>query len=323
MIRLLNNNLLVSPFVLFIFTFLLRVKGLINPVGYTPNGNEGPIFNVIFNLVNNPYLESIFVSALIFVQAYLVNRLVLNHNLMRPPNYLSAYFFIILASLSTHFLAFHPVILTNVFIILGLGELFKIYKMHKSAIHIYNAGFLFAVASLIYLPITIFYVACSLIILVLRSYNIIERLQLLLGFITPIYLICIWYFLKGNLQQYLDNYVNISFQFPSFSNIESTALYVLVGFLVLIFLSVLNYRNFIVKKGIEIQKKIDSLYWFSLFTAFALLFSNSHSINHLMLLVIPLSIFISMFVLSFKQSIIAELFSLLILLSVPLLHFIL
>jgi len=321
MLALLKSNLLLSPFILFGLALILRSKRLLETVSYELNGFEGPLFKWVHQLIAFPYIEQLAVTCLIFGQSYLVNQLVMRNNLMRPPSYLPAFFYIFFASIAYVAGGFSPAILAMTFVILGVAELFKIYKLFKSAIHIFNAGLFFSIASLIYTPCLLFYFACSIIILILRSYILKERLQLLLGFLTPIYLIVIYFYMTDRLFTYWQENVNLRLNIHDFKidDAQSFASLGLCG--IFIFISTLYYRQATIKKGIQVEKKLSGLYWLMVFAFFSQFIAHPLELNHLGLLALPLSILIASIVINIKQTLFLELIGLFCITSCILVHY--
>jgi len=316
-----KSNLLLSPFILFGLTLVLRSKRFFEPIYYQITGFEGPFFKWFHQLFAYPYIEQIVTTSLIFGQAYLVNQLVMRNNLMRPPSYLPAFFYIFFASLAFVAGGLNPALIATTFIILGISELFKIYKLFKSAIHIFNAGLLFSVASLIYTPYLLFYFACSIIILILRSYILKERLQLLLGFLTPIYLIAIYLYLNDGLSIFWNEQFKLALNIHDFSINDSQSFASLGIFGLFIFISILYFRRATIKKGIQVEKKLSGLYWLMGFAFFSQFIAHPLELSHLGLLVFPLSILTSAIVINMKQALFLELIGLFCLVSSLLVHF--
>lgn len=321
MISIFRSNLILSPFILFGLTFILRLYDIIHNVSYEMNGGEGPLFKFIYSLVGHPYLEQIVLAFLIFVQAFLTNRLVLRDTLMKPPNFYPAFFYLIFASLAFANDGFSPVLLASTFIILGCFEFFRIYKLFKSAIHIFNGGLLFSIASLIYPPCVILYVCCSIIILILRSYNIKERIQLLLGFTTPVYLLAIYFYLTNDLSAIKSTFSNMGFYLHRIDFTDQLSMASISIYVLFVLSSILYYRRVIIKKGIQIEKKLSSLYWIMLFVFFMIFLIDPLTINHLGLLAFPLSILIGSVILTIKQGILVELFGILSLVAAFFINF--
>ena len=307
---------------LLIFSFLLRIRSLMAPNAYELTGSEGPLFFLFHNIVGaNLILESIITTLIIFLQGFMINRIVMNHNLIRPPNFVTGFCFIVLASLSVEFFGFSNMLLANFLLLFAFNELFLTYKMYRSAIHIFNAGFLMALASLIHFPLFFLYFACSVTLLLLRSFKIRERLQLLTGFMLPFYLICLWFYMQGNLSEFIDGFLQFRFEsFPMTFEWTSDNV-VLFTFLLFMLISIIYYRRFVMKKGLEIEKKIDALYWLALFSLPTAFLSGPLHMSFLFLLALPLSIFMAMFLLSIRQKVIVELIAIFLVLIVAYIHF--
>ena len=289
---------------------------------YELTGQEGPLFQPIYNLIStNQWVEMIVTTLIIFLQGFFINKLVMNHNFMRPPNFVTAFCFIILASLSVDFFGFSNVLMANFFMLFAFNELFLTFKLYRSAIHIFNAGFLMAIAALIYFPLFFIYFACSVTLLILRPYKIRERLQLLTGFVMPFYLICMWYYLKGNLTEFYTQFLQIQFTSLPFS-LEATAEnLVYLFYLIIMLLVILSYRKLVSKKGLEIEKKIDALYWLCFFCFLTAYLSGPLSMPLLLVLAFPLSVLLAMFLVNIRQKLISETLALGFLVYLFFIHF--
>ena len=75
------------------------------------------------------------------------------------------------------------------------------------------------------------------------------------------------------------------------------------------------------KKRIQVQKKINILFWMILSALIALFISDSLSIDHLLMLSAPLGILLSMNLLKIKSAIFSELIHLGIIILIFVLHF--
>jgi len=311
LISLLQTNLFLSPFFLAGLAIVVRIVGIIRPLSYELSASDSPVFAAIYNLLGTDTLRVILSIFLIYIQAIMVNRMALKNKLMRSPNYLPAFFYILIMSFVPQFQQFHPLILANTFFILAIGELFKTYKNPNAAKNIFNAGLFLSVAVLMYLPFIFMYLLCSLALLLIRSYNILERVQLFVGFASTLILLVYWLLYTDKLEGFVSAYVLDNFTIPSNIFSGSQQGFVILAILAaLVVINVLYYRGAIAKKGIQVEKKIDVLYWILIMSIPTVFFWSKLDILHTLILAFPLSIMLSMLIQNIRNIAFSELLAL-------------
>lgn len=324
MITLLKNNLFLSPFFLAVLAFVLRIAGILNPQIYALQETDGFIYTAIHNFIPYPLGQSILCTILIIFQAIWINKIVIEHRLIESANYLPAFLYIIFMSLVPDFLGLHPFIIGNTFFVLAVGEIASTYKKAKVSGTVFNIGLLVSISSLIYFPFAIFYFFASLALMVIRSYNILERVQLFIGFVAPYYALAMLLFWRGELTSLLTDYVWANIYFPRglFSLDKFYVITLSIALLIVVF-SLFSYGSMIRKKGIQIEKITDILYWIFIFSFFGIFFWRDLSIYHYLLIAFPASVVLANNLYLIKNLAVAEILGLFLVLGVFAIHFIL
>jgi len=323
-ITLLKNNLILSPFFLAVLAFILRIAGILNPQMHVLKESDGFLYSLLHNLIPYPIGQSILCTVLIIFQAIWINKIVIEHRLIENANYLTAFLYIIFMSLVPDFLGLHPFIVGNTFFVLAVGEIASTYKKVKVSGTVFNIGLLVSISSLIYFPFAIFYFFASLALMVIRSYNILERVQLFFGFIAPYYALAMILFWRGELSAFFSDYVWANIYFPRglFSLDKSYVITLSIALLIVVF-SLFSYGAMIRKKGIQIEKITDILYWIFIFSFFGIFFWKDLSIYHYLILAFPASIVLANNIFLIKNLALAEILGLTLVLGVFAIHFIL
>src|SRR5690606_36905235 len=109
-------------------------------IGLRVGSHFSPAENIITTLI------------LTLLQAFFLNRIVNNFNLLGKPNFLTALMYITLVSLFTPFLVLSPPLICNFIAIWMLGKLFNIYKQHDIKGLMFDLGMIVGIGSLIYFP---------------------------------------------------------------------------------------------------------------------------------------------------------------------------
>ncbi len=307
-----------------VLAFVLRIAGILNPQVYILKDSDGYLYSLIHNFFTHPIGQSILCTILIIFQAIWINKIVIEHRLIESANYLPAFLYIIFMSLVPDFLGLHPFIVANTFFVLAVGEIASTYKKAKVSGTVFNIGLLVSLSSLIYFPFAIFYFFASLALMVIRSYNILERIQLFIGFLTPYYTIAMILFWRGELNSFFSDYVWANVYFPRglFSLDKFYVITLSIALLIVVF-SLFSYGAMIRKKGIQIEKITDILYWIFIFSFFGIFFCKELSVYHYLLLAFPASIVLANNIYLIKNLAIAEILGLSLVLGVFAVHFIL
>jgi len=259
------------------------------------------------------YLKPIIAALLIATQAILLNNLVVKHKLSRALSTIPAALFVLYACFALESEIFHPALVANLFALLSLGSLFKIYKKHAPVATIFNSGFYMTMAAVFYPPYVVYLVLLILGLFSLRNLSVKESLQLLLGSLAPFYLGGVYFYFSGKLPVLVEHfYMNLSlpwrhaeFSFLSLIKVE----FVLIVIMALIFFS----NNAMKKKKYDAIKKIELSYWMLLLSTITVFLSSTLSEGHLLVASIPIGIISGLYMESKPNAIIkAFLFILLI-----------
>jgi len=107
------------------------------------------------------------------------------------------YLVLCLTPINLHF--FHPGLLAAVLIFIGFNIVFGLYEKPKAMAAIFNSGFVFGLAILVYPPSVFFFPIFIVAIGVMKSVEPKDIVSLLIGIIGPIWLWIGWLILKGEL----------------------------------------------------------------------------------------------------------------------------
>ncbi len=157
----------------------------------------GPAFDLLFGYVHRiPALSVALGAAVILAGAVLVNSVYNVHEYADRENYMPAAVYVLFGISSPEWLYFNPVFTANIFLLLALRRLLRIYRISNAASMLYDAGLFTALAVLFYPPAA----ACVPFLWVgmnrLRSATLREWFIPLLGLGTPVVyaLAAYWWF---------------------------------------------------------------------------------------------------------------------------------
>ncbi len=323
MLALFRTNQFIANSLLILYALLLRFGVFFQPGSWTPP-QHGILSEWMYSwLGTGSNMASSFAIFLIIFQALLINIMMSEHRIAKEVTLLPGMFFILFASCLPEFLYLSPLLMANTFFILAFMEIFKTYKKTSSAGKIYNAGLWIGIASLFYFSYALFFVFGFIALGILRAFNIKEGLMLLFGFLSSYFILGTYAFWQNQWSLFWESQFLNNFSFLDFNrgSTPSWEWYLAFGFFFLmILITILSYNQYVLKKNIQKQKYINILYWGLVISALNVLFQMDIGIEHIMIIVPPLSILLSFNFLNLSRPA-AESIHLLLLFGILALHF--
>jgi hypothetical protein len=307
---------------LFIYIFIIRIGSLINPVEQKLESIHPTLYQIVLHTISSPFLQEILAALLVFLQAVLVNRILIRHRLSRESTLLGGWAYAIIIGLLYQNTGLTPILLANTFVIIAVSELISVYKSPNVNVEIFNLGFFVGCAASSYIPYSIYIIYAFLGILILRSFKPLELIQMLIGFAIPYFIIFtykFWFDMPfGDL-----NYVkDVFFRLPNDGFNHALITYGATAIsLLLALVSIFSYGRVTAKKAVQIQKKIDVVYWLMLFCGISMLVFQTHLFEHLISLAIPTSIIMGISISDGKEKVVAEILHLGLLVITVIGHF--
>lgn len=295
MLRIFRTNQLLFGVVLVFYAALLHSAAFVAPIKPIAGG-----FGVLGYFIEQwAATESTFWFALVtllllFAQAFALNFLVSEHRLLGTTNLFPGVFFLMISSAVPAFLPLTPLHIANICMLIVLWELMSIYKAAACADRIFNIGFWIGIASLFYLSYSVFIVLGLVGLNIMRAFNLRERLMALIGFLVPYLLLGVYFYWNDDFGWFIEKQFTSAIGFLSFRTTEMWEVYAALGiFAILILVSLLSANGYLFKTQIQVQKKINLLFWMMLIAALSLFLQNDLGLEHLLILTPPLGIFIA------------------------------
>lgn len=308
MIELFKNNQFFITLLMIPYTFLIRINSWINPKAYAVQEYDTPFAAYIFNeVIPSPIWQSLLACFLVFLTANFLNRLVIQNRMSKAQTLLPGLFYILITAGMPSGMILSPAMISVCFIVLSLLNLFRTYKNKESAVHIFNAGFYTGIATLIYPASLFLWFFCFIALLNLRSFKVSEIIISLSGLLVPFLLLGTYYYWNdeyGLIYNYFQLDKGIIGVFSQFS--LETGLY-LLSIAIIVVYTILRYNTYTMKTAIQVQKKVDIMYWLMLFSLLMLFFTNGISATHFTILAIPFAFFIGVSYEKIKNGMVAEL----------------
>jgi hypothetical protein len=232
----------------------------------------------------------------------------------------------VLMSLQPEMFSLHPIVIANLFMLFALHKLMQSYRKETSYSEVFDTGLFISLAALFYIPSIVFILLLWIGLILLRPFIWREWVISFFGILVPWIFLIFFYFWSDKLDtlQYDALYYTIITPQKSFSAISlSYAEYVQLG--ILLMGALLSSGRFIadLNKGtVRTRSNLFLMVYFLLLAICSVFLAPSYSIAYLSFLSIPFTVFFSSFLLFVRKQWMAELFFLLLIISVFLNQFI-
>ncbi|MBB6502339.1 DUF6427 family protein [Pedobacter cryoconitis] len=281
----------INLLLLFAYTFFMRISILIHPPErlnfeflepYTKFLIQIPIGDN-FSVTTNILIAGI----LVYIQAILFNRIVNNHTLLTKPSFLPALLYITAASLFGPFLILSPVLLCNFMLILVMDKLLKIGKSPNAIMLMFDIGIFIAVGTLMYFPFVMMLLLIWLSLLLYRSFNWREWVSGLIGFLSVIFFLAVFYYWNDNLGMFYKIWLPLKNKFPSMFKIMYNDYLVLVPVGIIMVLATLQLRENFFRSFISTRKAFQMLFFMFLIAVLSVYTKPNFKLYHFLLCVPP------------------------------------
>lgn len=305
LIGIFKNNLFFNSLLLLPYIVVLRIHSFLVPITYQVNETDTLLSKWLFGVIESGFSQSVVATLLVYIHVLYINRLVIQHRLANQITLLPGLIYALLVSFLPEYAMLSPYLIANTFVIIGISQIFKTYKKPQAADILFNIGLYIAISSL-FVPNYIWIILVGFIgLFVLRSLKTAEILQLLSGSILTYIVFCSVLFLNDTPMLPELSKISLMPQLTIF-HARGAELYKLLGILVLSLFAILNYGSYTLKKSIQVQKKIDILFWFMIAALLIILLCVSLNANQALLLFIPLAIMLNFNFVNLKNVLLQE-----------------
>jgi hypothetical protein len=321
-INLFKTNQISGIIFLIIFQVLVFLNPAFNALPLRYNTEDTILYNTLFeSWAHIKWLNLSLSFALIFGQALVYNYLVIQLNLLGRTTYLPAFFYLLISCMLPGNLLFNSGIVAASFIVPAVYILMTAPADKRPLRTVFNISILFSLGSLFYLQALFYFPFVLIAVGMLGLLSFRSALVALIGFLVPYIYMLTYYFWIGDLHGYWDrqfatlvHFIPGSFPF----HWAELILYALV--VVILGLSLFKYitTRFTLK---VIQRKIYNVFTlFFLISLFVPLFFKEVHKQQVVFMAIPMGVYLSFYFLNLKKQWIADVFALLLFITIAILQ---
>lgn len=265
--------------------------------------------------ITRPLFAVIVGFIMLLGEAFLLNFLLQQHQILTRKNWLPALLTVVFGSCTPGLLWPLPEQFAGLLILAALYLLLGTYRQDKSSGVIFNSGALLGLASLFYFPASLFFFLFFIVVIMLRPFVWREWLMLLIGFLLPFIYCGFWFFWNDQLdistQVYLiDPILDRNF----FLKLDSSDYFLTAVTLLLIVVSTGRLLSSSLTSALKTKKGIGVMTWLMFFSLVVLLPAPNFASGSFRFVIYPLAFLASNYFLGALRLWIAEsIFTLLLL----------
>jgi hypothetical protein len=239
--------------------------------------------------------------------AFLIDNILNNFKIISKRNYLGGMVFVLASSLDKSWLLLSPMQISLLLIVLLIRDIFNLSRQERLYKEFFNIGLAACLSVLIYFPSIFLLLFIFPALFSIRPFHIKDVARVLVGVITPLFIVVAVYFLTDNLAR-LTNSVSEQFQWPllSLSFFTTSHLISFILIFVWLFLSCLFLITIPFSLAMQTRKIIGVLIMESLMCCLFFFFPTHYTIAYLLLLSPVISVFLAVVLSEMKNELIAN-----------------
>lgn len=307
MLSLFRKNTFINSLLLLSYIVILRLYSFIQPNTYIAGPDDNSFVKILYlHILSNDLIQSIAGVLVCFFISILVNRMTINHRLLKDITFYQGVFVSLLCMLFS-VNSCSPELLALWIFLVALSKIFKWYNNDNPTAFIFLGGFYIGVSSILFFPYFYFIAFGIIALFVMRSFNIKEILQYILGFVCPFYLTFgfqLWFGTDHPITfEYIAN--KLTFFMPNVT-LGWFDIGLLLVLLVLLLLTAFSFTQLSKGNIILVQKKINLLYWVLFFSPAFIFYGEKISSEQAFVVLPVISLVITYYLLNQKNKIIPE-----------------
>jgi hypothetical protein len=316
-IRFFKSNNASALIFLPLFAIAIWAFGFIHP-SIIPVKHSMPLYEMCGGLFSNILrLGTFFAMLLIIGEAFLLNYIVNENEVLSKQTNLSALFYVLFMSNNNDMLLLSPPLFANLFLLFALNKLLSSYRKDNAFSQSFDAGFLISIATLFYFPYVVFLPLLIVGLIIMRPFNWREWLISFIGASIPYIFVITFYFWNDKLDYLFFDKMFFSLIREKTSQVFPKSFYFMIGtgWTILLF-SIGKLFQGVGIGSQKTKKSIILLVWFFFFSALSVLIAPEISTKYFSALAIPAAVFCANYFANIKKQWWAEFLFLLLLSSI-------
>lgn len=307
-VRFLKSNNAPAFFILPLLAIVIWVWGFLSPhvllVKHTM-----PLYELLARPVAGiPWLSTLIALFLVIAEAFLLNYIVNENEVLIRKTALPGLFYIVFISNNSSMLELHPLLFANLFLMFALSKILNSYRKDIAFSQVFDTGLLISIATLFYFPCIVFFPVIGIALLIFRPFQWREWMISFIGVLVPYIFVITWYFWNDVLDYLFYDKMFFPIVFKTTAGSYSQPFYfmITVGWIIIL-LAFGRLFNGLSGGSQKTKKALVLMIWLFFFSCISLFLAPELSTKYCSLLAIPVSIICSNYFLRMKKELWGEL----------------
>ena len=286
-----------SPFhlpLLLVYTFAINFSIFIGDFSY-PVWEYSFLFNILeiekISLSNN--LVALISLLLTFIQAVLINSIIVKYQLIEQRNLLGAYIYVTITALFPYIILPSPAFFSLFFVLAVVHNMLGLFDVKNAAQKLFFSAFFLTLGGLLYSPVFLFFILLLLSSFLLKSPKLEEIIIIPMGFFTPVFLLffCFYFFDNLDVLIYCTNLIpQLEFLF----NLNNVLHIISMSYLlVILIIGYFNYHFVFSNKTVKLARYHQMFFVYFMLMIAALIFTSLDKFSFISFFLIPLTLFLT------------------------------
>ena len=289
MIKFFRQSYIIQYVVIALLAIALWLPAFVS--GETMAGMDAPvtpIYNLLIRLLGfSAFVLLLFAFLLMLVEALIFNAIMVKSQIVGKVSTMGAFVFVLMMSLTSTQTNFYPFILSLVFILLLINELFEVYLSQKPELSLLKAGGFVALASLCYFPSIILIIWLLVVLPIAKKGSLRLELVPIVGLIAVYFLYFVGVYLFGDFLSLMEGYqayfASLHLSVEGFNLLNIILLVFLIGVALL-----LMFGNASFEKAVAVRSKMSMVVLLFVFAVITLFLGDNLLLNGLIFLVLAI-----------------------------------
>ncbi|MBL4594085.1 MAG: hypothetical protein JKX68_09755 [Flavobacteriales bacterium] len=256
---------------------------------------------------NIKWLDIVIAIFLIAAQSIYLNIIVGEYKLVKDNSHLTSLMFVLFNSCCLLLLNLNQVVIANTFVLIAFHQLLRMYNLKNNYAILFNASFLIALASLIYLPYIAYFFLLWLTLIYTATPKWRDFTISLIGLSIPLIYFITYKFVVNDLSEINFNNELITIFNVRWSEFTFFLKLFFIVFTVITLLSFMSLVSTLNRSGVRVKKMLVVVVgWMSVFGLTTLFMNQFDYLATFLIVSIPLAIVIANFFQNIKKTWLAE-----------------
>ncbi len=307
MLQLFRRNLVLNSLLLLPYVLIVHGGRFFINYGQEPIPNDWIYSKLLYFSGISDSTQYYLALLIVFFQSLFINKFINFSKLNQSGQLFGGLVFIILTGFHPMLFSLSGILIGTLFFILAISSIIRIYLQKSASIQIFNYGFFIGLATMFYSPYVWMLILGLLGLTVFRGLTFRDLLQMLVGFLCVFFFLSLYLYYTNQGTEYINSQWKELFSPYVFSmKYSGKGLVAFAIIITLLLLSLIRFNLFQSKLQISVKKVLDLLFWACLVSFLSILFVRISHINHLIILLVPLAVFLSIILAKIKSELQAE-----------------